>query len=98
MNLNNGARIMATRFISDNQRKPDRWSGQYYLKCKQQINDGSEIQYQMFCNVLKTMPDGRLKIEVFGDRYRVSESIRNKSRIRYVEADRVADKRWERMI
>lgn len=39
----------------------------------------------MYCNVLKAMPDGRLKIKVYGERYR---SIAGE-KIRYVDADQV---------
>ncbi|MBI6883120.1 hypothetical protein [Pseudomonas putida] len=43
--------------------------------------------YVMRCHILKTMPDGRLKVLVFGDRnWKEREHI---SRVRYVEASRV---------
>lgn len=46
-----------------------------------------EKTYAMKCHVLKTMPDGRLKLLVFGDRnWKDREHL---SRIRYVEAERV---------
>lgn len=41
----------------------------------------------MYCDVLKTMPDGRKKVRVYGERYHRSSG----SRIRYVEAGRVVD-------
>ncbi|RMR11244.1 hypothetical protein ALP90_200168 [Pseudomonas amygdali pv. ulmi] len=45
--------------------------------------------YVMPCHVLKTMPDGRLKVLVFGDRnWKGREHI---SRIRYVEAYKVKE-------
>lgn len=43
--------------------------------------------YLMKCHVLKTMPDGRLKVLVFGDRN--CKDRDHLSRIRYVEADRI---------
>lgn len=79
---------MVTYRISDECPRPEKWHGQHYLKCVHQLNHQSEICYQMFCNVLKTMPDGRLKIEVFGERYWKDARI-NKSRIRYVDSWRV---------
>lgn len=49
--------------------------------------------YAMRCHVLKTMPDGRLKLKVFGDRnWKNRDHI---SRIRYVEADRVRLRRQQ---
>ena len=41
--------------------------------------------YSTPCNILKQMPDGKLKIEVFGERYRKT----GKRQIRYVAACRV---------
>jgi len=43
--------------------------------------------YAMSCHVLKTMPDGRLKVLVFGERNWKGRS--HISRVRYVEAGRV---------
>ncbi|MEF2048320.1 hypothetical protein V3399_30775 [Pseudomonas aeruginosa] len=45
--------------------------------------------YAMPCHVLKAMPDGRLKVLVFGDRY--WKEREQASRIRYVEACRVEE-------
>ena len=42
----------------------------------------------MRCHVLKTLPDGRKKVLVFGDRN--WNHSKDKSRVRYVEAWRVA--------
>lgn len=80
---------MAIYIISDDLPKPDKWHGVHYLNCLHQLNHNSEIEYQMFCNVLKYMSDGRLKIEVFGYRYFISKESINRSYIRYVDADRV---------
>lgn len=44
-------------------------------------------KYAMRCHVLKAMPDGRLKVLVFGDRN--WKGREDKSRTRYVEAGRV---------
>lgn len=66
--------------------KPADWDGQYVLFCRHCIGHGRK-RYAMYCNVLKTMPDGRLKIRVFGERdwgYCL-----DKSYIRYVDARRV---------
>ncbi|RMP33715.1 MULTISPECIES: hypothetical protein [Pseudomonas syringae group] len=43
--------------------------------------------YTMPCQVLKTMPDGRLKVLVFGDRY--WKGREHVQRVRDVEAGRV---------
>ena len=40
----------------------------------------------MYCDVLKEMPGGRLKIKVYGERHRSIEG----EKIRYVDADCVA--------
>lgn len=85
---------MTIRIISDDLPRPDRWHGVNYLNCLHQLNHKSEINYQMFCNILKTMPDGRLKIEVFGYRYFIRKESINRSYIRYVDADRVVSRRW----
>jgi len=44
-------------------------------------------RYHMRCHVLKEMPDGRLKLKVFGSRN--WRDMEHKSRIRYVPAHRV---------
>lgn len=44
-------------------------------------------RYHMRCHILKEMPDGRLKLKVFGDRN--WRDMEHKSRIRYVPAHRV---------
>lgn len=85
---------MSIRIIPDDVQVPDDWKKVHYLNCLHQLNHKSEIHYQMFCNVLKTMPDGRLKIEVFGYRYFFYESSRNKKRVRYVDAGRVVSRKW----
>jgi len=56
----------------------------YLLKCAHQVGR-SRHEYLMECDVLKRMPDGRLKIRVYGDRF----WKRDKQRIRYVESVRV---------
>ncbi|RMV34042.1 hypothetical protein ALP12_200207 [Pseudomonas savastanoi pv. phaseolicola] len=43
--------------------------------------------YTMPCHVLNAMPDGRLKVLVFGDRY--WKGREHVQRVRYVEAGRV---------
>ena len=74
---------------------PEKWDGTYVLSCEHQLNHRSRIYYEMYCNVIKGMPDGRLKIRVFGNRYWRDGRI-NKSRIRYIEANRVCQYRKER--
>ena len=56
------------------------------LSCRHAIGL-SEVNYWMDCIVLKKMPDGRLKIMVFGDRDH--EGYEDKKQIRYVDKWRV---------
>ena len=60
--------------------QPDGWNGSHLLECTHSLNSRSRIDYLMYCNVLKTMSDGRLKVYVYGTRY---HSIKG-GRIRYV--------------
>lgn len=58
----------------------------HLLRCVHAIGD-SRKHYQMRCHVLKAMPDGRLKLMVFGDRY--WRNTGHLSRVRYVHPSRV---------
>ncbi|MDQ2077550.1 hypothetical protein [Marinimicrobium sp. ABcell2] len=49
--------------------------------CTHSLNSLSKRHYAMPCAVLKTMPDGRLKIRVYGYRGDTNMAV---SRIRYV--------------
>lgn len=42
--------------------------------------------YLLRCHILKTMPDGRLKVQVFGNMWKGNEAVH---RTRYVEAHKV---------
>ena len=59
------------------------------LSCKHVIGC-STLTYEMDCVILKKMPDGRLKILVFGDRYWNGHD--EKKRIRYVHSNRISAK------
>ena len=61
----------------------------HLLGCRQVICRNGRT-YWMHCNILKTMPDGRLKVMVFGDRDH--EGYEDKKRIRYVDSWRVKPK------
>ena len=74
---------MTRRIYSD---QPQNWQGQHLLKWTHSLNSKSKIHYLMYCDVLKEMPGGRLKIKVYGERYRSIEG----EKIRYVDADCVA--------
>lgn len=74
---------MTRRIYSD---QPQNWQGRHLLKCTHSLNSKSKIDYLMYCDVLKEMPDGRLKIKVYGERY---PSIAGE-KIRYVDVGRVA--------
>lgn len=57
----------------------------HHLICKHVCN--WDKTYAMRCHVLKSMPDGRLKVLVFGERN--WKGMEHKSRVRYVEPGRV---------
>lgn len=57
------------------------------LSCKHVLNYSSRIDYWMDCTVLKEMPNNRLKILVFGERYWKRRD--DKKQIRYVDKFRV---------
>lgn len=58
----------------------------HLLQCRHSFGRGNTY-YKMRCHVLKTMPDGRLKVRVYGNRYwKDTDHIVN---VRYVESSRV---------
>lgn len=57
----------------------------HLLECRHCYNSRSSRDYTMRCIPLKTMPDGRLKLLVFGNLYWGGDQ----KKIRYVEAHRV---------
>lgn len=60
----------------------------HVLHCRH-VQGKNSLDYGMRCHVIKSMPDGRLKIQVFGDRYwKDKEHV---SRIRYVNPHRVSE-------
>lgn len=59
----------------------------HLLNCTHRVGKSGTI-FQMKAELLKTMPDGRVKIRVYGDRF--WNNSEHKSRIRYVEASRIA--------
>lgn len=61
----------------------------YKLSCRHAIGTHGK-NYTMDCIPLKEMPDGRLKILVFGNRYWKGHD--NKKQIRYVKSYRVSPK------
>jgi hypothetical protein len=65
--------------------QPEKWQGRYLLKCTHALNTKSKIRYLMYCDIIKQMPDGRLKIKVYGERHRSADG----EKIRYVDAGRV---------
>lgn len=66
---------------------PTEWDGKHYLTCTHNLNSQSYINYLMYCNVIKRMPGGRLKVKVFGYRWTKSDGCR----IRYVDKYSVVD-------
>lgn len=58
------------------------------LQCRHCIGRACK-DYRMKCHIVKTLPDGRIKVLVFGDRN--WNHSKDKSRVRYVEAWRVAE-------
>lgn len=65
--------------------QPINWKGEHLLECTHSFNRRSKKYYLMYCDVLKKMPNARLKIRVYG---RLYNSIQGE-RIRYVDADQV---------
>lgn len=70
--------------------QPINWEGEHLLECTHSFNSKSKKYYLMYCDVLKKMPNARLKIRVYGRLYKSTQG----ERIRYVDADQVcpADK------
>ncbi|AWI51398.1 hypothetical protein DDU33_07820 [Actinobacillus porcitonsillarum] len=64
---------------------PEEWSGAYLLECTHCLGR-AYIDYLMYCNFIKDMPDGRVKIKVFGSRFSMTGS-----RIRYVDKTRICE-------
>ena len=59
----------------------------HLLQCRHAFGDNGKF-YKKRCHILKKMPDGRLKLQVYGDRYwKDTDHI---VRIRYVESSRVS--------
>lgn len=82
--------IRMNRTIHNEQ--PKGWNGLHLLKCTHSLNSRSRIDYLMYCDVLKTMSDGRLKVYVYGTRYHSSEG----GRIRYVNDWQVSPaEKWD---
>jgi len=60
------------------------------IRCEHHIGSNVRVYY-MRCDVLKAMPDGRIKVRVYGRLYwKGTEAI---TRTRYVEASRVEGRR-----
>ena len=59
------------------------------LKCRHAIGANGKVYY-MQCHVLKTLPNKRLKIQVYGDRY--WKGAHHIVKTRYVEACRVFER------
>jgi len=57
------------------------------LSCSHAVNSVSRYDYCMDCIILKEMPNDRLKILVFGERY--WKGYDDKKQIRYVDKFRV---------
>ena len=57
------------------------------LKCRHCISSNSCHRYTMKCKILKLMGDGRVKIEVYGDRY--WDYNKDKHYVRYVSINRL---------
>lgn len=54
--------------------------------CVHSYNAYSKVRYSMPCIPLKNMPNGKVKIVVFGDRRNMDYS---KKRIRYVDEEKI---------
>ena len=51
-----------------NKNKPSDWKGIHVLRCRHCIGKNS-IYYLMYCDIVKEMPNGKVKLKVYGDRY-----------------------------
>nr|DAP27145.1 MAG TPA: hypothetical protein [Caudoviricetes sp.] len=69
-----------------NKTKPANWQGVHVLKCKHCVGSKNCKRYAMYCDVIKEMPDGRVKIKVYGDRYWHT----NNFKYRYVEKRKIS--------
>lgn len=58
----------------------------HYLRCRHCIGKAVH-DYRMPCLILKKMPDGRVKVLVFGDRYWADRE--HIERVRYVDRQRL---------
>lgn len=67
-----------------NEKPPKEWQGEYLLECLHSFNSKSRIEYLMYCNFIKDMPNNRVKIKVFGTRFSMKGC-----RIRYVDKYRL---------
>lgn len=59
----------------------------HLLACAHAIGSARK-EYFMRCHILKVMPNGRLKLQVYGERH-WNDERRDKVQVRYVEAYRV---------
>ncbi|MFA5993342.1 MAG: hypothetical protein WC823_00110 [Parcubacteria group bacterium] len=66
---------------------PDIVDATHKLSCSHCTNSRNRFNYEMSCIVLKKMPQNRVKILVFGERYWNDRN--RKERIRYVDSVRV---------
>lgn len=68
-----------------NKNKPADWKGIHILKCRHCIGKNRK-HYAMYCDVIKEMSDGRVKIKVYGNRYWHT----NNFKYRYVEKRKIS--------
>lgn len=73
-------------YIISKKTAPKNWDGKHFLTCTHSYNSKASIDYIMYCNVIKEMPNDRLKIKVFGYRWHDTEG---KEKIRYIDKYRV---------
>lgn len=69
---------------------PKEWDKKYVLECTHSYNSRAQDNYLMYCNVLKEMPNGRLKVRVFGYRWKNVDG----EKIRYVDSYRVSEVKY----
>ena len=69
----------------------ERKDATHLLECSQCYCSTSRVDYFMKCIILKEMPNNRLKILIFGDRFWNRPSDNEKKRIRYVDKFRVKE-------
>ena len=69
-----------------NKAKPADWKGIHVLRCCHCIGR-NRTYYLMYCDVVKEMPNGKVKLKVYGNRYWRTDGFK----YRYVEKRKISE-------